>query len=274
MKSDFASLVCPDGRILRITIQFATFRNRYRLDWRSEDPILFVPRRTSMSEIQSIVNRHRLWFVRRMTERERSRKTISAPPAESEFPFGGHLFRSEIGKDPIRTVTVDHDTRTLFVPGDMGVVDVSEAIRLWILENLSLRIIRSLELWSAQTGLRPDRIHIRPTRSQWGSMSVGGSLSLSWFLFPYPPRTIDYIVLHELVHLRHRNHSRAFWNAVETHYPDYRDVRDELKTHIAYPSWLATLPGDRSQIRVRWDRTERPFEAGRTVEDPEWNVLL
>jgi predicted metal-dependent hydrolase len=275
MNSGIASLVCPDGRILKVTIQFASFRNRYRLDWRSDDPVLFVPRGTSMPEVQTILIRHRRWFARRMSERERIRKISPASSSKREFPFGGQYFRSEIGDDPIRTITVDHDNRTLLIPRDMGLPDVNEAIRLWILEHLSLRIIASLELWSSKTGLRPDRINIRPTRSQWGSMSNRGGLSLSWFLFLYPPRTIDYIVLHELVHLIHRNHSRAFWKAVETHFPEYRDARNELKTHIAYPSWLATLPGGHSQIRVRWERDERRFEADRpVVEDPERNVLL
>lgn len=81
------------------------------------------------------------------------------------------------------------------------------------------------------TGGTYNRITIRDQKTRWGSCSARGTLSFNWRLMLAPPAILDYVVVHELCHLTHMNHSPAFWQAVEAVYPDYREARKWLKEH-------------------------------------------
>ena len=81
------------------------------------------------------------------------------------------------------------------------------------------------------TGGTYNRITIRDQKTRWGSCSAKGTLSFNWRLMLAPPAILDYVVVHELCHLTHMNHSAAFWQAVESVYPDYRNARKWLKEH-------------------------------------------
>lgn len=81
------------------------------------------------------------------------------------------------------------------------------------------------------TGGSYARIAIRDQKTRWGSCSARGTLSFNWRLMLAPPAILDYVVVHELCHLTHMNHSAAFWQKVESVYPDYRTARKWLKDH-------------------------------------------
>lgn len=81
------------------------------------------------------------------------------------------------------------------------------------------------------TGGKYERITIREQKTRWGSCSGRGTLSFNWKLMLAPPAVLDYVVVHELCHLTHMNHSREFWQAVENILPDYKERRKWLKEH-------------------------------------------
>ncbi len=75
------------------------------------------------------------------------------------------------------------------------------------------------------------RITVRDQKTRWGSCSSTGTLSLNYRLMFAPPRVLDYVVIHELCHLTHMNHSREFWNLVASVMPEYKIHRNWLKEH-------------------------------------------
>lgn len=81
------------------------------------------------------------------------------------------------------------------------------------------------------TGGTYHRITIRDQKTRWGSCSTRGTLSFNWRLMLAPPAVLDYVVVHELCHLTHMDHSKAFWALVESACPDYRSHRKWLKDH-------------------------------------------
>jgi predicted metal-dependent hydrolase len=89
-------------------------------------------------------------------------------------------------------------------------------------------------------GVHYDRIEIRDQRSRWGSCSTRGTLSFNWRLVLAPFEVLDYVVVHELCHLREPNHSRRFWRLVESRRPDWRVQREWLNEHG--PELLAFRP--------------------------------
>lgn len=85
--------------------------------------------------------------------------------------------------------------------------------------------------YAAAIGKRITRISVRDTRSRWGSCSSTGNLNFSWRLVFAPSEVMDYVVAHEVAHLRHMNHSQAFWNQVEALCPDYEVAKAWLHQH-------------------------------------------
>ena len=98
----------------------------------------------------------------------------------------------------------------------------------------------SAQAEAERIGVEYRRIRIAGQRTLWGSCSRRGTLSFNWRLVLAPPEVLDYVVVHELCHLRVHGHSRRFWSLVERHRPGYRDQRSWLREHG--PELLAFRP--------------------------------
>jgi predicted metal-dependent hydrolase len=85
--------------------------------------------------------------------------------------------------------------------------------------------------WSRIMGLTPSRIGFRRARTRWGSCSSRDALSLNIYLSALPRELSDYVIVHELAHIRHKNHSKRFWSLVEKYLPDWRERRKALRRY-------------------------------------------
>lgn len=92
------------------------------------------------------------------------------------------------------------------------------------------RLAAAVAHHAAVLGVSPGRLTLRDTRSRWGSCTGRGDLMFSWRLVMAPADVLDYVAAHEVAHLRHMDHSRAFWATVEQTRPDWRDHRKWLRT--------------------------------------------
>lgn len=92
-------------------------------------------------------------------------------------------------------------------------------------EYLPMRV----DYWSGIMGLAPAGIKITSARTRFGSCSGKNSICFSWRLMQYPPEAIDYVVVHELAHIRHHDHSPAFYALIERYMPDWRERMKLLK---------------------------------------------
>ena len=90
-----------------------------------------------------------------------------------------------------------------------------------------------VEFFAHAQGFKVKKIRISSARTRWGSCSAKGTLSFTWRLVMAPPDVIDYVVVHELCHLKELNHSKAFWAQVEAILPDYKTRRKWLKDNGA-----------------------------------------
>jgi predicted metal-dependent hydrolase len=113
-------------------------------------------------------------------------------------------------------------------PGGMGL----RVLLVRALRRAARRVLvpRLLAL-AAEHGLAVAAVSIRDQRTRWGSCSTTGRISLNWRLVQVPPPVADYVLLHELMHLRVPNHSRRFWNEVAAVCPGYQDARRWLREH-------------------------------------------
>lgn len=79
------------------------------------------------------------------------------------------------------------------------------------------------------TGLKPNRVRVKKIKYAWGTCSSGKNITINQKLICYSQDAIRYVILHELCHLKHMNHSKEFWDLVETYMPEYKEVKKELK---------------------------------------------
>lgn len=151
------------------------------------------------------------------------------------IPFQGRPHRIEVRRAPVRHSCVVHANGTIWVllapaerrrPGDL--------LEGW-LRARARRIIRARvgEL-AALHGFRYGRVFVRAQRTRWGSCSSRGNLSFNFRLVLVPPEVLDYVILHELAHLRIPDHSPRFWRLVEALCPDYRARRRWLRMRERY----------------------------------------
>lgn len=105
----------------------------------------------------------------------------------------------------------------------------TDAERAALIARAKTELPPRVKHWSAVMGLTPSGVKITSARTRFGSCSAKNSLCFSWYLMRYPAAAIDYVVVHELAHIRHRNHSPAFYALVEQHLPDWRERMQLLK---------------------------------------------
>jgi predicted metal-dependent hydrolase len=118
----------------------------------------------------------------------------------------------------------------LHVPDDFK-GDPKEAVKAWV-KNRATRVIRNeVERLAPMIGVQYQQVTIRDQKTKWGSCSRKGNLSFNWRLILFPRKVLRYVVIHELCHLRHFNHSPRFWRLVEQHDPNYQSSIEWLKVH-------------------------------------------
>ena len=110
----------------------------------------------------------------------------------------------------------------------LGDDELRALIESWYRREAATHLAGRVEHYSPRLGVRPSRVTIRGQRSRWGSCSGKGTVSLNWRLMMVPGALADYVVVHELCHLRHMDHSPRFWAMVSGAIPDYQHCRRGL----------------------------------------------
>ncbi len=186
-----------------------------------------VPERTSERTVRSFVASHSEW-IDRMRDRQLARRHASAGLGlrrSDHVRLYGEPLAIRVGAARCRSARLSG--ATIEAPAEESEKAVGRLLRREARRILEARV----GFHAARLGLRPGVLSIRDTRSRWGSCSSTGALSFSWRLVLAPPAVLDYVVVHELCHLRHHDHSPRFWSAVTAADPDWRDAARWLKTH-------------------------------------------
>jgi predicted metal-dependent hydrolase len=111
-----------------------------------------------------------------------------------------------------------------------------EAVQRWLMQQAQAHFVRRLDHFAPQLGVRWTRLSLSSASTRWGSASTDGSIRLNWRLVHFEPPVVDYVVAHELSHLRVMDHSPRFWETVRTVVPDYAALRRQLRDAPA-PRW-------------------------------------
>jgi predicted metal-dependent hydrolase len=117
----------------------------------------------------------------------------------------------------------------VFVVNGSETTCIEKAVFCWYQQEAERFFLQRTAYYGPLLNVMPQSVKLSEAKTQWGSCTAQGSIRLHVHLIKLPPRLIDYVVVHELAHLRELNHSAAFWQLVESVCPDYTILRSELK---------------------------------------------
>ena len=170
------------------------------------------------------------WLFRKIGEREKRRNPYRARSFVSgeTFLFLGASYPLMIQNKPDGDGSLSF-SRQQFVMEREKAWQARELFTIWYRNKAKALIEERVCHYSGMIGLYPERLKISNARFRWGSCSHDNGLSFSWRLVMAPSLIIDYVVVHELAHMKEKNHSRSFWTLVARIMPDYRKYRLWLK---------------------------------------------
>lgn len=199
--------------------------------------VVRVPQATPHQRIEDLVEAKRYWIYKTLTEW----RDLNATKVLREYRNGeGFLY---LGRSYRLTLVGEQDEPLLLKGGrfwlrhalvDRGeIAGAKAAFRDYFIARGLERIPERVRYLAPKVGIKPRQIDVRELGHRWASCSPKGNLAFHWKCVMTPPTVIDYIVLHELCHFHHLNHTEAFWNEVDKVMPAYRERKEWLKKNGA-----------------------------------------
>jgi predicted metal-dependent hydrolase len=233
-----------DGPHVRVSARARRISIRVYPDARVE---VVVPPRARPREVEHFVASQREWIDAKRSQALRNNPAPEPfPPTTLEFQATGERWRLHLagGTGRIRVLergTANDPFRVLEIRGAATDRGLRAALRAWLKRAAAARLEPRVTALAAACGVRYSKVVIRRQRSRWGSCSVRGTISLNLCLLFQRPEVVDYLVIHELMHVGHMNHSPRFWAAVESHCAGWRALdRELLGGWRTVPRWVFT----------------------------------
>ena len=202
--------------------------------------LLLAPENFSTDRLDAVVQRKAGWIVQRL----RGVGSNGVPPSPREFVSGesvmylGRHYRLKVESGESGEAKLRGGWLHVPAPAGAGQQDqVRAALVSWLRRHAAERLPERVEMWCPKAGVEIPRVVISDQKRRWGSCDRTGTIRLNWRIIQAPMRLVDYVVVHELVHLCHRGHGRAYWQALGRVMPDYERRREDLRKRGVGLAW-------------------------------------
>jgi predicted metal-dependent hydrolase len=193
------------------------------------------------TDIEDFLGRKRQWLfdtVREMEEAVADRPAVPRFMTGSKIPFRGRSTSLTVRRHDGEHVEIEFkngfvvDLPTWVTPDSAETV-VAEAIKHWLKQCVRRDVRETVEKYVPRIGRKPRSIRVAEFKIGWGSCGATGTVNLDWRLIFAPRRVLEYVVVHELAHLKHRSHGKRFWEYLEQVLPTYAGSKAWLDAHQA-----------------------------------------
>jgi predicted metal-dependent hydrolase len=191
--------------------------------------VIHAPKRISQSQLEGIIAQKADWINRKLAA------LTSNQTPEIKWQHGEKLLF--LGNS--LTLIIEQNSRSKAVEYEPGVLQlampnhnpmlIARKVIQWYKKQAVTDFTRRLEIFSSKLGVDFTSLRISNAASRWGSCNSKKEIRLNWRLLQAPPHLINYVVCHELAHIKEMNHSAKFWAAVASIYPDFKAAEKELK---------------------------------------------
>ena len=204
-----------------------------------------APKWISIADIEAAVREKGRWILRKLREQQERQQRLQSAKVDwrdgTSIPFLGEPVIVLL--DPrVTGAVLDADASTLpgvarltlhvSLPHTAAPEQIRDAVQSWLQRQARRVFEERCRHFAQQLGVRYTRLGLSSAQTRWGSASADGAIRLNWRLIHFAMPTIDYVVAHELAHLREMNHSPRFWDVVRTVLPDYERSRGAQKDDV------------------------------------------
>jgi predicted metal-dependent hydrolase len=245
--------LAPDGSKLRSltigsrTLHYALKRSARRSIGFAIDSTgltITAPRWVTLADIETAITEKQRWIFTKLIEWQTRVEQRALPKVDwkdgAEVPYLGQPVRVQLGA-PRGMLAYNADDAALQVPLPLQAdpQQIKDRVQGWLQGEAKRLFGERLAIYAEKLGVNYRAYALSSAATRWGSCSSDGKIRLNWRLIHFPLSIIDYVVAHELAHLREMNHSPRFWETVESIFPEFREARQTLKHHP--PELLPTL---------------------------------
>ncbi len=199
--------------------------------------VVTVPKRASFKEAEEFVRSKKKWVLKHLSKIEKIESSKIVFDESTSFSTREHkllIVKSDVAKVGI---TISENVTKIEYPQDKNVLseEIQEAIKFGIDETLRIEakkyIPKRVEELAYLLNFKYKRVFLKNLKSRWGSCSGENNINLNIHLMQLPNKLIDYVILHELVHTVHKNHSKKFWDALGKVLPKSKKLNSDLKKY-------------------------------------------
>jgi predicted metal-dependent hydrolase len=204
-----------------------------------------APRWVSVAEVEQALRAKSDWILRKLHEQHEHAQRVQAARIEwrdgTSVPFLGdtvivvldpRVTGAMLNADAVGLPGVPRMTLHLGLPQGAAQEQIREAVQSWLQRQARRLFEERCRHFAERLGVRVKRLSLSSASTRWGSASADGSVRLNWRLVHFALPVIDYVVTHELAHLREMNHSTAFWEVVRSVLPDFEHSRGVLRSEV------------------------------------------
>lgn len=198
-----------------------------------------APRWVPLAEVDAAVREKAGWIVQKLQQARERQAEQQATRIDwrqgTELPYLGQTLVLVL--DPLRRgSTLVGNQLCLGLPLHASAAHIRAAVHKWLLAQARTFFVQRLQHYAPQLGVQWSRLALSNAATRWGSASSTGSIRLNWRLMHHTPDVVDYVVVHELSHLRYMDHSPRFWETVGSVMPGYPALRAQLRS-VVIPKW-------------------------------------
>lgn len=196
-----------------------------------------APKWVTIAEIESAIREKQRWIFAKLNERrERSARRLH-PQMQwcdgATLPYMGQEIRLRIVATQAAGIRYDESTRELTVslPADATEQQLKDRVLGWLQIEAKRLFAERLPIYAEKLGVTFKSFSLSSAMTQWGSCTADGKIRLNWRLMHFALPQIDYVIAHELSHLREMNHSARFWATVQSVFPEFETAKKALRDH-------------------------------------------
>lgn len=223
-----------DGQTISYIVKRSPKTKYVRLEVRPEAGLIVViPKSYKSDQIPTLLKEKERWISDKLTKYCQVQRHSSSRALKDgdTIPYLGRDLEV-ITRQSYRNVErVNVEPNKLVVDLKAGNNRLGIVLERWYRMKAAQLIDEKAKKLSARMGLTYNRLSIKGQKTRWGSCSQKGNLSFNWKLLMVPEPVIDYVIIHELAHLKEMNHTKRFWQLVDRHCPEWRDHKKWLKDH-------------------------------------------
>jgi hypothetical protein len=204
-----------------------------------------APRWVAVAEVEQALQAKASWILRKLHEQQERARRLQAARVEwrdgTSLPFLGEtvivlldarITGAQLNSDAQALPGVPRLTLHLGLPHTATQDQIRELVQSWLQRQARRVFEERCAHFAPRLGVRIKRLSLSSAATRWGSASADGSVRLNWRLIHFALPVIDYVVTHELAHLREMNHSPAFWDVVRSVLPDFEHHRGALRSEV------------------------------------------